>query len=1310
MADRQKLIGVCLSQAHHFLNEGFLSELESAAGKEGFRVVVFNSQLDFYWYKKENNVARSVYEIIDYGLFSALVIIYESFHDPQLLRRITEEARRHDTPVFCLGAVQSGCISVVNDYVPAFKQLLNHVIRDHGARDTFFISGIRDEPNSVLRLRCYRDVLEENGIPYLEENTDWGHYWDRPAAQIAERLIQTRNPLPQAVFCANDYMAVAVCDTFRAHGIRVPEDVIVTGFDGIPISYIVHPALSTCSHNPAELANRTVALILQHVNGRPLESVYHHPYLPVFSESCGCRAVENRKLDALTIYRRNEAVNSHENQLYHTVERILMQENMQDLLFILSETLLPNSAVFLNESFVLSEQSSNYETDRLEQNLLMLSFRERNEEMPPLRKVRLSEIPLIFGDGPGITIISSIHSDTTVCGCFAVHTVSLDDDTQLIKRISDVLNLLFTILLGNARQKKLLTHLENSLYLDPQTNLSNLKGLTRWFQNFSGAAENHRSCVAVSVYNIHRYSFIYETYGISETEAIVTLVARALSTSNPAPSVIARIGEDQFVVINYTATHSQLSDLINRSVAHFYSQIEAHNAKGAKPYYVEVNCGCTTMDGGWKDAALENLISLATGEMYLSRLQSGTHVVRKEEVKSSSGMYSSFRLLLEKNLFKFHFQPIVDARTGLIYAYEALMRTDSLIHLTAVEVLQVAREYDRLYEVEKNTLFGIMEKFTRNYGAFHNNRIFINTVSGHFLNDEDCELFFSRYENYLDCVVFELTEQDPTSDEELDRLKRLCKRGGSTRIAIDDFGTGHSNIVNLLRYSPQIIKIDQGLISGIQSDSNKQLFVRNTIEFAHQNGIIALAEGVETSEELRTVIDYGVDLIQGFYTGRPSARPVSAIPDSIRNEIIEENLRIREASGSAQVYTMTSGESVHLIDMSLRHYGILLLPEGEYTLIGEKAHTTDLVVSIADGADVTLTVDNINLKGITSAPVQLGRGSRLTLILKGQNTLNKEGIRVPPDSSLEIVGDGSLIVHNNRNYSVGIGANFNDPYGSVTVDIGGSITFDASGDRLVCIGGGTSAGSGILLKRGNVSVDARGINVVGIGSSVGAASVTMLREASVGIHMQGNDAVCIGTMAGPAVLKLSGSASLECDCERSAVLGTLSGSAEITVEDCHLNTVLRCDIGTCLGTFSGEARIRCAGSDVHIHGEGNRIAGLGSPSGACDTLVESGILSGELLSGTQLMFGNDHSRVVITGGNVQLLPAHSQPPVSPGGSALCCCSPGSASYRHTFREGSHTWTYTAEADAVGRLSVYVPPEAGLSPVSVEEAPNTIKLP
>ena len=133
-------------------------------------------------------------------------------------------------------------------------------------------------------------------------------------------------------------------------------------------------------------------------------------------------------------------------------------------------------------------------------------------------------------------------------------------------------------------------------------------------------------------------------------------------------------------------------------------------------------------------------------------------------------------------------------------------------------------------------------------------------------------------------VVVELTEQSEISDSELDHMKATYERMG-IETAVDDYGTGYSNVSNLLRYTPNYVKIDRALLSGIQDSPQKQHFVRDIIEFSHNNGILALAEGVETTEELKTVIMLGADLVQGYYLAMPGKDMVQSISSMVVDEI-----------------------------------------------------------------------------------------------------------------------------------------------------------------------------------------------------------------------------------------------------------------------------------------------------------------------------------------------------------------------------------------------------------------------------------------
>ena len=241
--------------------------------------------------------------------------------------------------------------------------------------------------------------------------------------------------------------------------------------------------------------------------------------------------------------------------------------------------------------------------------------------------------------------------------------------------------------------------------------------------------------------------------------------------------------------------------------------------------------------------------------------------------------------ILDDNKLSYHFQPIVEVATGKIYGYEALMRADVKPPVSPLVILRYAEYYERLYDVERATFANVLSAMKKNEGKLSDGKkIFINSIPGCLLNDEDMNLLEAFMDGHPDSIVVELTEHAEISDETLETMKKTYERMG-IRTAVDDYGAGYSNVTNLLRYQPDYVKIDRSLIAGIEESPQKQHFVKDIIEFSHDNGILALAEGVETVAELETTIMLGVDLIQGYYTARPQKGMLQTISNESSNLI-----------------------------------------------------------------------------------------------------------------------------------------------------------------------------------------------------------------------------------------------------------------------------------------------------------------------------------------------------------------------------------------------------------------------------------------
>ena len=163
----------------------------------------------------------------------------------------------------------------------------------------------------------------------------------------------------------------------------------------------------------------------------------------------------------------------------------------------------------------------------------------------------------------------------------------------------------------------------------------------------------------------------------------------------------------------------------------------------------------------------------------------------------------------------------------------------------------------------------------------------VNLSPNQFMSRNVPERFESILKEYgvsPDRIHLELTEQSMIDFSLMQEQIRALHEAGF-EFALDDYGSGYSNVNNLIRYSPRYVKIDRQLISGIHTNAQKQHFVKSIIAYAKNNEILTLAEGVETMEELRTVISLGADLVQGYYTGYPASDPIDKITEEVSAQI-----------------------------------------------------------------------------------------------------------------------------------------------------------------------------------------------------------------------------------------------------------------------------------------------------------------------------------------------------------------------------------------------------------------------------------------
>lgn len=378
---------------------------------------------------------------------------------------------------------------------------------------------------------------------------------------------------------------------------------------------------------------------------------------------------------------------------------------------------------------------------------------------------------------------------------------------------------------------------------------------------------------------------INDTYGHDWGDVYLRQTAHSLQQGAPSGTVVARLSGDEFLLLFYGyETQAALRKDIGK-LEESFAESSATLPDG-QTLHIRISGGVAWYPEDAQD--LNTLKKYADFAMYEVKHSTKGEVREFNMEHYQAEAYameqrSDFETLIRERKVDYHFQPIASAHDGRVVAYEALMRPQLATLRSPLTVMELASKMGRIYDIEKLTMFRASECYEALEAEGRvepDARMFVNSIASVSLTDEDWADFAAKHKALLPKLVVEITEEEQMDERELERKRHAP--GAAGIFALDDYGSGYSNGNSLLTIAPRYVKVDIAIIRHIDTDHDKQQFLKTLIDYARPRGILVLAEGVETPAELRKVLEMGVDLLQGYCLARPAAEPVAISEESLR--------------------------------------------------------------------------------------------------------------------------------------------------------------------------------------------------------------------------------------------------------------------------------------------------------------------------------------------------------------------------------------------------------------------------------------------
>lgn len=622
----RKTIGVFICKAYELFEQAVFGVLREEAQRRNYDVIVFTSVGYFASQNYYDTQEKQMFAFAPIERLDGILIAPDTYEIEGFREKLCEELDKRATcPVVAFRHMSDRFDCVHTDEEEAIRPLLNHLIRDHGKKKIRFLAGYEGHPDSEIRLKVYRQIMAEAGLPVDEEKDIFhGNMWYNCGDSAFDALIGT-DDRPEAVVCANDYMAAGLIHTMRERGVRVPEDVMVTGFDNVPNLSMDAPLMTTVEQDFSGMVYAAMEeLDMQMRAGerfcdRKEKKKIGLPGKLVLGETCGCGfrdAKYYKELSTQARMRVDAMGNREVGMTYLTIEMNTCDDlkQMHQVLVDKKEDtpMLQDLYVCLFEENG-DEAEHHYAKRMTDTACLVHAMQDRKDfGMPEIRFERTRLLPPM-GERkePQIIYLMLLHQMEYAYGYAMFHYLPGEMPSNFFQH--------WNVILSNAlsnihKRNELLALYEErrlSSITDPVTRLLNRRGLEEKMHPVWPVLCGDKKSVAFISCDMDRLKYINDTFGHQAGDYAIQTIAKALQAPAGKEAAVVRMGGDEFLTVLIGAGQEDA----DRYILAFEEELKRANDQDRKPFRVGASIAAAVTRLDW-NITMEDCIRLSDEAMY----------------------------------------------------------------------------------------------------------------------------------------------------------------------------------------------------------------------------------------------------------------------------------------------------------------------------------------------------------------------------------------------------------------------------------------------------------------------------------------------------------------------------------------------------------------------------------------------------------------------------------------------------------------------------------------------------------------------
>ena len=525
-------------------------------------------------------------------------------------------------PVVSISSKVDGFYSIDFDDAGGLRMMIDHFIKDHHFTKIGFMSGNLDHPDAVTRLEEFRSVMKEYGMPEDGVGMFEGDFWFNKGTEAAHYFLSLAER-PEAVVCANDYMAIALTNAFRKRGINVPKDIAVSGYDGSVEGKELLPHITSVTRERSEIAYKALKLLVDIAdNGVPDKPDLRVTPKPIYTQSCGCEPLDyDHVLE--TVARLHDEKRYMSFAVFDS-ESVMLQLNRVKSVRGMEAVFEKNSINFGKYlSFFLmvhvdSKGAPAYSSDFTgpSGNFIPAVWIDKNKEYAdsPHCADTSRLIPESSSDRNHVYYVMTVHCAGKMFGYSVVEMTGRDIFDEFYNVWMLNLGMTLNSLQMNDHVNKLIGKLEGLSITDGLTGMLNRRGFDK--KSREAIADFHeRITVCTLVIDMDGLKRINDEYGHSEGDRAIKALADMIIRCCDSGEIAGRVGGDEFYI--FAPDYSEIR--LNRFIERMKGYTEEYNMANTLDYKFDFSYGSFLTETD-SYGSIEEFLKISDARMYEQKM------------------------------------------------------------------------------------------------------------------------------------------------------------------------------------------------------------------------------------------------------------------------------------------------------------------------------------------------------------------------------------------------------------------------------------------------------------------------------------------------------------------------------------------------------------------------------------------------------------------------------------------------------------------------------------------------------------------